>query len=294
MILGKGTVALVAHDAGGAEVVSSYARRNSLYGVVAVEGPAVPIFGRKLPGWPRVDLESAVRGSDWVLCGTSWQSDLGLRATRLARAAGKPVVAFLDHWVCYRERFVQNGEIVLPDELWVADVHAEALARLDLPSVPVRRLGNPYFDDVREELVAVVPDPTRPPFVLYVCEPTREQALRQFGDPHYFGYTEDEALAFFLAHRNQLGLASHPVVLRPHPAEPEGKYDWALTHTGVLIQRDRRLIEEIVACHAVAGAESMAMVIALLAGKRVISTIPPGGHRCSLPFPEVETLSDRI
>jgi hypothetical protein len=32
----------------------------------------------------------------------------------------------------------------------------------------------------------------------------------------------------------------------------------------------------------------MAMVVALYAGRRVISVIPPGGRRLSLPFPEIE------
>lgn len=38
----------------------------------------------------------------------------------------------------------------------------------------------------------------------------------------------------------------------------------------------------------------MAMVIGLLAQKRVISCIPPGGRPCSLPQKEIEPLSELI
>ncbi len=60
-----------------------------------------------------------------MLCGTSWQSDLEWRATELARRSGKRCVAYLDHWVNYRERFEREGELRLPDAIWVADLYAD-------------------------------------------------------------------------------------------------------------------------------------------------------------------------
>jgi hypothetical protein len=39
---------------------------------------------------------------------------------------------------------------------------------------------------------------------------------------------------------------------------------------------------------------SMAMVVGLLAKKRVISTIPPGGKKCGLPQDAVEHLQDLV
>ncbi|MGC9384846.1 MAG: hypothetical protein ACP5D6_09625, partial [Kosmotogaceae bacterium] len=54
------------------------------------------------------------------------------------------------------------------------------------------------------------------------------------------------------------------------------------------------LFEEISQSQVVVGCETMAMVIGLLAQKRVISCIPPCGRPCSLPQKEIEHLSELI
>ena len=38
----------------------------------------------------------------------------------------------------------------------------------------------------------------------------------------------------------------------------------------------------------------MAMVIALIAGKQVVSVIPPGGRSCVLPYKEIKHLQHMI
>jgi hypothetical protein len=289
-----GPVAIVAHDAGGAELVASYARRAGLHGVVVAAGPALAVMDGKLPSWPRRSLDEAIAASSWLLTGTSWQSDLEWTALGLARQSGRPTVTYLDHWVNYRERFVRAGDVRWPDQVWVADRLAEAIARRDLPGLELRLAGNPYLEDIQERLAqlrAARPTPQQP-HVLYVCEPVREHALKQHGNERHWGYTEEEAIEYFFARRAGAGLADYPVVLRPHPAEPAGKYQWATERwPAVTIGGQLSLLDEVVDAAALAGCESMAMVIGLAAGKRVVSCIPPGGRPGSLPHPEIEILS---
>ena len=52
------------------------------------------------------------------------------------------------------------------------------------------------------------------------------------------------------------------------------------------------LIQDIMNCDIVAGAETMAMVVGLTLEKRVISSIPKKGRKCVLPFSEIEHISD--
>jgi hypothetical protein len=219
------------------------------------EGPARQVFARQLPGWPQTALADAIDDADWVLCGTSWQSPHELHALRLAREKGRPTAVFLDHWANYRERFRLDGDWVYPDQLLVGDSAAEAIARREIPGVSVARVGNPYLDDIRDALAAAItrtasgrPDAA----LLYVCEPIREHALKQHGDERHWGYTEEEALEFFLHERHRLGLQDREVLLRPHPAEPAGKYDWAAAAPGVRYASGRTLAEDVVACAMVA------------------------------------------
>ena len=292
-------VALVAHDAGGAELLSSYARRIAAQKLYVLGGPAIPIFERKEGPIQHVALQSAIESASWVLCSTSWQSDLEWQALQLAREAGKHSISFLDHWVNYRERFEHNGGRHLPDELWVADCHAERIAKACFPSVPLRLMGNPYFDDIISELNLrkdTVPKNSGGATLLYICEPISEHALAQLGDERRMGYVEHEAVDYFFHNIKLISPRVGQVVMRPHPSEPQGKYDWVLDRRvpPVRISSNSTLIEDLALADVVVGCESMAMVIALLAKKRVISTIPPGGVACALPYPEIESLQSIV
>ena len=124
------------HDAGGAEIVSSWLRRRPDADAVPclLEGPARAIFARKLgPALRTVDALPSLDGLGLVLCGSSADAPLERGVVRAARAAGVRSAVWLDHWVNYPQRFVLDGAAVLPDEVWVADEHAERLAAETLP-----------------------------------------------------------------------------------------------------------------------------------------------------------------
>jgi hypothetical protein len=288
-------LAIVAHDAGGAELLSSYVRQQGLSCLYVLEGPALQIFERKLGTMQTLPLEVAVNQASSVLCGTSWQSDLEFNAIGLAHALGKRAVAFLDHWVNYRERFTRGVEVHLPDEIWVGDNIAQDLVAIALPGMPSRVVDNPYFEDLRQELALLMPSQTMDVnklSVLYVCEPVSEHMKLQFGNERHLGYVEQEALEYFLANVDTLGTPVRRIVIRPHPSEPVNKYDWIQAQFDLPLVRGggQTLFQEIVDCDVVVGCESMAMVVGLLAGKRVISCIPPWGRPCVLPYPEIERL----
>lgn len=293
--------AIIAHDAGGAELLSSWVRRGGAGDeiVLALAGPALKVFERKLGPVELLPFEQAVVMADRVITGTGWQSTLELDAIRFAHSLGKPSAAFIDHWVNYRERFQRGHSLTLPDSVWVGDALALALARQVLPERPLRLVENPYFTDIREELAchAARPQPTHGALnLLYVCEPIAEHALKQFGNPRHWGYTEHDALGFCLRNLGRLQRPVGRIVVRRHPAEAADKYWDVLREFGLPVEFGgaNSLVAEVAACDVVAGCASMAMVVGLLAGKRVISTIPPGGGPCRLPHAEIEMLRDRV
>jgi predicted RNA methylase len=53
---------------------------------------------------------------------------------------------------------------------------------------------------------------------------------------------------------------------------------------------NKTLLGQIQVADVVVGCASMAMVVALLAKKRVVCSIPPGGKACQLPQAEIEHL----
>ncbi len=293
MVLG-----VISHDAGGAEVVSSYVQQEQLSCVYALDGPAKRIFERKLGKLALFSFEEVVAQSTSILCGSSWQSDLEYKAIKYARSQGTRSVAFLDHWVNYEARFIRDGECCLPDEIWVGDETAEKIAREIFEGVLIRMVANPYFKSVRQTLRQTqrkAPEAKDQYAVLYVCEPIREHALMQHGDERYWGYTEEDALSYFLSNAAVLDKPISKLLIRPHPSEPKSKYHWAQAKSKLPIAFScSTLAEDIVESDLVVGCESMAMVIGLIAGKSVLSTIPPGGRFCMLPHADIQHMQQLI
>lgn len=292
-------IAVVCHDAGGAEIISSYLRRGGRAYRAAVAGPAAAIFARKLAGFRNEPRDEILRDAEFLLCGTSVPATFELEAISLARAAGLRSVALLDHWINYRERFSRDGRVTLPDELWVVDETAERKAVDLFPDLRVTRIDNPYRLDVLEDLQrrsaarpAGAPGAVRT--ALYVTEPTSEHAQRMHGDPAYWGYTETGALEWFLACATDLDPALDRIVIRSHPSEASDKYSFARARSPLAVEfsQARELLQDIGEADLVAGCNSMAMVVAAWAGKRVVCCIPPGGRGFSLPSPGIAFAAD--
>lgn len=290
-------IAIVSHDAGGAEILASLVARQKLDCVFVLEGPAVEVFRRRLGPIQSVGLEWAVQSSDSVICGTSWQSDLEWRAVVAAKSNQRRVVSYIDHWGHYLERFTRNGLTILPDEIWVGDAVAFSKAVTIFPQLTVRLEPNPYFADIIEQLSNLSdrahPDGDVGLSVLFVCEPLSDHGRLDFNNELHWGYTEFDALRYLYRNLASLGDRVRRLTIRPHPSERSGKYDDIAREFGdvALVGGKRSLLEEISDCDVVAGCQSMAMVVGLLANKRVVAAIPPGGIACALPQVEIEPLT---
>ena len=158
------SILVVCHDAGGAEIVSAYVKKNKDQYVFycCVSGPALNIFDKKglqslcLP--QEVSLESCFADSgqvyDMLLTGTSWTTDLERRAIAMAREKGILTASYLDHWVNYRQRFgypADGWEKTLPDQIWVGDMYAYKQAEKD-GFLSIHLVRNEYFEEIREEI----------------------------------------------------------------------------------------------------------------------------------------------
>ena len=295
---------VVAHDAGGAEVVSAWVKKNrpgADYSFL-IEGPAASIFLRKLGTINITDpseMETSISAADSVLTGTGYSSDLEKIAISSARLQGVPVASYLDHWTNYRERFELRGRLTLPNEIWAGDSHAVTMAQEEFPDATVKFVENEYYLEMKEQIDAVPQpqDDSGKCHVLYVTEPTSCAAEREHGDPRYWGYTEFEALDAYLFYLENISNRV-AVIVRPHPAEPSSKYTGVIQkHQNALSIAEssgRTLAEDCAWADWVVGCDTLAMVIAVHAGRRVFSCIPRGGRQLSLPYPEIIQLFNQV
>jgi hypothetical protein len=289
-----GALAVVAHDAGAANVILPWLD-DQPGARVFMQGPAAQLWNRRFPDRALCGtLEQAVQDAQLVLTGTGWASTLEHDARVMAARQGQRHVAVLDHWTNYAQRFERAGITQWPDEFWVTDEHARDIAAQLFPSERVHLFENLYM---AEQVQAIGPPPTQGD-VLYVLEPLHALPARQVCGNGAAQAGEFQALDFFMRHREVLGLkTATPVRLRPHPSDPPGKYGEWLQSTrgqGARIDAHHDLIEAMKPASWVVGAQTMAMVVALRSGRNVVSSLPPWAPRLQLPHASILSLRDMV
>ena len=273
-------VAVVAHDSGAANVViASLLETGRSDWRAYMRGPARKLWESAYPGIALCDtLDSTLEGTGLLVTGTGWASDIEHEARRLARARRVHSVAVIDHWVNYAERFVRHGETVWPDEFWVTDEYALEIAKHTFPGSTVIQIPNHYVETQLRDIAQV--ENTDVPELLYVLEPIRSDWGR--GTPGEF-----QALDNFVNCLPGLGLPAATVIrLRPHPSDAPGKYsNWIARHSNLNVQLDDSLsiTQSLGRSSWVAGCESFALVLAIMAGRKVYCTLPPWAPDCRLP-----------
>ena len=279
--------AVVCHDAGGAGQIAAILLRWGWHPAwVQARGPALEIFHRDMPCVPVRSEISDLHGIRAIITGTGWASDFEHKARLEARKTGVRSIAVLDHWANYEDRFIRNGERLLPDELWVVDEYAEGLAQQSFPGIQVVRVPDSYAE---RELRHITPlSASTPNRVLYLLEPVRSNWGRK--EPGEF-----QALRYFLAKWPFLKFpAPTEVQLRPHPSEDSEKYAAFLDKNGQppVFWSKSTLSEDISEARWVVGCQSYAMTLALATGRPVYSTLPPWAPPKVLPHPGIQYLRE--
>lgn len=274
-------LALVCHDAGPLQLILPWLDLDRLAVRACLQGPARECWQQRHGRRGLVDaLDDALAGAAMLLSGSGWQCDLEHRARLAAAALGLHSVAVLDHWIGYAARFQRDGVRRLPDEIWVCDAEAYALARATFPGIDVRLQPNAHLREQVSRL-APSPDPQRHPTVLLLPEPVGTA----------WGGTlpgEEQALNFLVAHAGRLGLAEPlHLRLRPHENDPPGRWNaWMAAQQDlhdVGIDVAPTIVDAIDRVAWVAGLESIHLVLAHAAGRRAVCLQPPWAPRSRLP-----------
>jgi hypothetical protein len=291
-------LAIAAHDAGAANHIIAWLKNlpndqvNQIDACVA--GPALSLWLKAFPDSKISTISDSLSDAKLLISGTGWQSSLEHEARKLARNLGIKSVAVIDHWTNYRDRFIRDGEEVLPDEIWVTDAYAKKIAENHFSNLLIVQLPNLYLESIvaevhLQEASVIKSTITR---LLYVLEPIRQV----WGTGDQLG--EFQALDFFIKNINLLAVGEHfSIKLRPHPSDSTGKYSqWIESQKNLDVSLDNRLTlaESIAWSDIVVGCQTYAMVVALAAGRRVFCSIPPRVATCVLPQTEIIKLADLI
>ncbi len=226
-------LAVVAHDAGGAnQIIALLQAHCDMKGIQAyMEGPAFKLWQQAFPANRlSVSIESVLKNAQSVLVGTGWASDLEYSTISKAIDSGLRVIALLDHWVNYKQRFIREGRTVWPDEFWVVDHYAWRIASQSFPGKKIKKISDYYLKNQLKKIDS--PPPDKHTF-LYLLEPIRHDWGK--GVPGEF-----QALDYMVEKLPNMPLPQEiSVRLRLHPSEKPDKYlDWTHKQSQINVSID--------------------------------------------------------
>ena len=274
-------IAVVCHDAGAANIVlAEMLAAPDVNFLPVMQGPAARLFTDSgFAASTLLTLDGALLHAKSVLSGTGWASELEHDARCRAKAMHLKSIAVIDHWVNYADRFERRGLYQLPDEIWVSDTYALEISLNAFAGQVIGLLPNRYLQTQIKNIAPA--SSSLMGQLLYVLEPLR------FSWPGCQQAGEFEALDYFVNNLGRIKSAQKlQIRLRPHPSDAPGKYNtWLEANQGRGISMDdsASLSQAIGRAQWVAGCETAAMVVALAAGRNVVSTLPPDAPRCRLP-----------
>ncbi len=286
-------IAIVANDAGAAVHIFAWLQTGLLsinQCRFCLEGPAAKLFQDKQPNIKLFSLDDVLIGAETLLTGTGWSSSLEHNARILAKNKSIKSIAVIDNWVNYKERFIRDNLLILPEVIWVFDEYAYKEAKRCFPDIKIVKQRNDYIKaQVKEVSSCKISKQKGATNILYVLEPIRDTW------PGIEVAGEFQALDFFMSQLPNLNLGDNlSIILKPHPSEPKNKYDnWVRSKnlSNIHIEKVQGLTSLLAWSDIVVGCETYAMIVALAAHKRVLSSLPRNAHNCRLPFNEIERLN---
>jgi len=283
----KAEIVVIAHDAGGAEVLAAYVRehRATTRFMSYVAGPAARIWKREHLRFSRMPASSTgitrvVRGhrnANMVLLGTGWMTHIESDALAEAKKQNIRTAVYLESWSRYFKVFGYphiGWQKKLPDEVWVGDRYAIQIVRRQFPkTLKTRLVPNEYFAKIvrKHRSRTHSKKPEKPDSILFLSsiDKVTQGAF--------------EALMHTVAREKK----NRTVCLRFHPADDRSRFDAIIKkyqQVKVRKSREQDITNDLLQSAIVVGVETTAMAVAALVGKKIISILPED-RRSTLPFP---------
>ena len=293
-------ILIVCHDAGGAEIVSNYIKNKKIKKCIyCVKGPAIKIFKKNIKNFCNKSTIKSFSKIKKLLIGTSIKSKHELKYLVYAKKLNIYSLCFLDHWTNYKRKLTLNKEVILPDEFLVGDIYSKNIARKIFKKTKISLIQNPYFKEISLKIKMMKKkDKKKNNFnILYLTEPLRNQAKYLYNNYLYYGYDEFSSFNNFLKYISVIKKKNsnlNSINIRFHPSEGNTKYKKILNKYKKLnlkISKEKDLIKDINQNDYIVGCETTALVVALIAKKKVFCSIPKKGKKSSLPYKNIMHIS---
>ena len=113
-------ITIASKDAGGAEILSSWVKKNPGKYKYYLREPALKIFKTKLKINKISTIKDCLNFSNSIISSTG-TTNFEIKAIQNFKKKKKKTTVYLDHWFNYKKRFLIKNKIIKVDEIWVND-----------------------------------------------------------------------------------------------------------------------------------------------------------------------------
>lgn len=275
-------ILIASHDRGGANAIMALLaaqswflqQRLSIY----FAGPAKETYLTDLEGFEHYQLLSELSelSFDAVLCGSSYHSNHERELILWAKSRQIPVLCLIDSWMNLSQRFWLSEQAVycLPDMVSVIDQQSyqEILSELHGIKANIVVAGQPYLESlIKHQKHQRCLSNIQSRHILFCSEPMRQNYNMQ-GQLGYDQFSIFQDLVS-LFERNNFFVTLH---LKLHPSEQNHEWQILLAQYQELsfvkiVEVKYQLVDYLPKVELVVGMVSMALLEAVLAGKRTFS-----------------------
>ena len=287
-------IGIVCHEAGSAEIISEYLKKNKSKILLCSNSLVRSIFKKKSIVVDSVSLKKCVSRSIYLITGTS-NTNKELQAIKYCRKMNKKSITFLDHWSNYETRFLLNTELVFPNEVNVFDKHAFNKFSKLYPFVRLKHKRNLYLSRFKKNVLKfknkLKYDQKN---ILILTTPISSKALKLFNNRHYYGFDEFAYIEKVLSKLNKSKYKNYKIYLKIHPSENKNIYNNFIKKNNLrlVILKESNFHEFLFRMKMIIGFNSMLMyLVSESTNINVLSYIPKGKIKNVLPSSKIKSLS---
>ena len=249
-------ITIVSKDAGGAQILSSWVKRHPGNYKYCLSGPAKKIFQSKISKIKISNIKDCVDSTDTLL-GSTGTSNFEIRAIKKFKQKNKRVIAYLDHWFNYKNRFLINKEMIVVDEIWVNDYYAQKEAKKFFKNSIIRIKKNFYLEDFLDE---VKKHKQKKNSVLYLTDKKKNILKNKNFELSLFNFFLKNI--YFKKFYNE----KIKLIVRVHPNDNANKYRKSIKEKNLIKISKNTLSHDISKSSYVYGNNSMVLYLARNAG----------------------------
>lgn len=253
-------IVIACHDAGGADAISSwllYQKTSKIKFIL--NGPAKKIFRDRFGKFKKEKIAN-IKNYNLLITGTSHSNSLEIKSIKQAKKNNVFSISFLDHWVNYKKRFNRNRKNHYPNEIIVLDKAALKIARNSFKKIQI----------------SLITDYRKLSFLRQYKKQKKNLIKNSFlyfssNYDKIYGKNYDKKILINFIKKNKLYLTNSKIFIRNHPSEKKNKFKKFIDNKIIFYDTSRNLFECISRYHYFFGSNSMALVYAHYAKKKIFN-----------------------